>query len=114
MPPDPALVVRSPFLLEIQWEMPYSHPDYPVQSYKVQILNTTSGKLLEYSLGENVTSFNLMNEDDNQLSHYCHHLIISVSAVNALGQSMPGNVSGGFPIGMHTCNTIMISVSKAA
>ena len=95
------MLVLSPYLLEVRWDEPYSHPDYPVQGYAIQILNMTSGKILEYSLGQNETSYRLTTDDHSHLMHYCHRLIVRVAAESELGQSVPGNVSGGFPIGMN-------------
>ena len=39
------------------------------------------------------------NTKDGNAATRCDLLIFSVTAVNELGQSAPGNVSGDFPIG---------------
>ena len=98
LPPDPVLVINSSSQLDIQWEIPYSHNDYPVESYNIQIVNTSSGNVLEgpVELQPNETSYVYTFEDEVQ---YCQILTVNVTAVSALGSSVPGSVSRGFPIG---------------
>ena len=98
LPPDPVLVINSSSQLDIQWEVPYSHNDYPVESYNIQIVNTSSGNVLEgpVELQPNETSYVYTFEDEVQ---YCQILTVNVTAVSALGSSVPGSVSRGFPIG---------------
>ena len=75
LPPEPVLVINSSSQLDIQWEVPYSHDDYPVQSYNIQIVNTSSGNVLEgpAELQSNETSYVYTFEDEVQ---YCQILTV--------------------------------------
>ena len=86
--------------MDIQWEVPYSHNNYGVESYDIQIVNTSSGNVLEgpAELQYNETSYVYTFEDEVQ---YCQILTVNVTAVSALGSSVPGSVSKGFPIGKY-------------
>ena len=61
-------------------------------------MNTSSGNVLEgpSELQSNETSYIYTFEDEVQ---YCQILTVNVMAVSALGSSVPGSVSRGFPIG---------------
>ena len=98
LPPNPNLKVLSSSQFEVQWDVPYSNEDYPIQHYNIQIINTSSGQELLDSVVENRYVYNAENGNTET---QCDLLIFSVTAVNELGQSVPGNVSGGFPIGKH-------------
>ena len=101
MPPKPALVIDSSSQLDIKWGPPYSHVDYPVESYNIQIVNVSSGGILEMAeLQSNETSYVYFFDDDVR---YCQNLTVNVTAVSALGSSVPGLVSRGFPIGEDFC-----------
>ena len=96
-PPDPALVITSSSQLDIQWEVPYSHTDYPVLNYSIQIVNMSSGEGLDTAeLQSNETSYTYKFNEDVV---YCQTLTVNVTAANHLGQSEPGSVFRGFPIG---------------
>ena len=82
--------------LSIQWEIPYSHADYPVVSYNIQIVNMSSGGILESLEKYSDTIYMYTFDDDVQ---YCQILSVNVTAVSALGSSEPGSASRGFPIG---------------
>ena len=56
----------------------------------------SSGDVLDSILGYNETSYVYTFEDDVQ---YCQIIAVNVTAVSALGPSVPGSVSRGFPIG---------------
>ena len=95
-PPNPVLVINSSKQLDIQWEIPYSHIDYPVESYDIQIVNMSSGKMLDSVLNYNETSYEYTFDENVQ---YCQILSVNVTAISTLGLSIPGSVSRGFPIG---------------
>ena len=44
LPPDPVLMVNTvtSSRLYIEWEVPYSHDGYPVESYDIQIVKVSS------------------------------------------------------------------------
>ena len=96
LPPDPTLNILSPSQLQIQWDIPFSHESDPIQRYDIQILNTSSGSKFEYNVTQNGYIF--PTEGANKVEH-CHRLMFNVTAVSTLGQSKPGKVSGGFPVG---------------
>ena len=97
LPPEPILVINSSSQLDIQWEVPYSHENYSVESYYIQIVNTSSGDVLEsVELLYNETSYVYTFEDEVQ---YCQILTVNVTAISALGSSVPGSTTRGFPIG---------------
>ena len=97
LPPEPVLVVNSSSQLIIWWNIPYSHQKYPVESYNIQIVNTSSGNVLKNVLEYVETSY--VHTFDDGMQQYCQILTVSVMAVSAVGQSIPASVSRGFPIG---------------
>ena len=101
MSPNPKLKVLSSSQLELRWDIPYTHEPYPVERYDIQILNTSSGHKVLDSVTQNRYVYLRAGEGTTQTK--CDLLMFSVSAINELGQSVPGNVSGGFPIGRLYC-----------
>ena len=94
------MTISSTSQLCVQWEIPYSHKDYSVDGYQVQIVNTSNGALIEMAeLQSNETSFALLLDEAVQ---YCQFLTVNVTALSSLGRSSPGSVSIGFPIGMQS------------
>ena len=89
-------MITSSSLLDIQWGIPYSHADYPVLSYDIQIVNTSSGDTLESVLNYNDTSYEYTIDDNVQ---YCQIITVNVTAVSAVGSSESSRVSKGIPIG---------------
>ena len=91
-------MTNSSSQLDIQWEVPYSHENYSVESYNIQIVNTSSRNVLEgpAELRYNETTYVYTFEDEVQ---YCQILTVHVTAVSALGSSVPGVASRDFPIG---------------
>lgn len=98
LPPDPVLVTLCASQLEIRWEIPYSPDNYTVESYDIEVVNQTSGDMLITVMGQNETSHIIVLEGIDQVTS-CHLLVISVTAVSVVGESEPGIVTGGFPIG---------------
>ena len=96
LPPEPVLVINSSSQLDIHWDVPYSNEQYPVESYNIQIVNMSTGAVLASDSEHNETSFVHVFDDKVQ---YCQILTVNVTAVSALGQSVPGSTSMGFPIG---------------
>ena len=101
-------MISSSSQLNIQWQIPYSHKNFGVESYHIQIVNTSSVSVLDSVLNYNGTSYKYTFEDDVQ---YCQIVTVNVTAVSALGLSVPGSVSRGFPIGESkfiTCNNLLL------
>ena len=95
MPPNPNLKLVSPSQLEIHWDIPFSHEIDPIQHYNIQIWNTNSGHKFDSSVTQNRYIYT------TEYGTQCDILWFNVTAVSARGQSAPGKVSGGFPIGKH-------------
>ena len=89
-------MINSSSKLDIQWEIPYSHEEYPVVNYNFHIVNMSSGNVLDSVVGYNETSYEYTFEDEVQ---YCQILTVNIMAESVLGSSKPGSVSSGFPIG---------------
>jgi hypothetical protein len=98
LPPDPVLVTLCASRLEIRWEIPYSPDNYTVESYNIEVVNETSGNVIVSVMQQNETSHGILLEEVEQLMS-CHFLTVSVTEVSAVGESEPGFVTGGFPIG---------------
>jgi hypothetical protein len=96
--PIPNLKVFSSSQLELEWDIPYSNEDYPIQHFDIHVLNTSSGHEFVDRIIQNRYVYN--TEGGNPATQ-CDLLMFSVTAVSELGQSVPGIVSGGFPIGNH-------------
>lgn len=98
LPPDPVLVTLCASQLEIQWEIPYSPDNFTVNSYSIEVVNQTSGDVLVRVKHQNETSHGIILERVEQVMS-CHLLTVSVIAVSIVGESEPGLIAGGFPIG---------------
>ena len=71
---------------------------FTVDSYTVQILNASSREVIE-KVTELSNTSHLLVLDDGDQAFSCHLLTVSVLAISDAGESTPGMVSGGFPIG---------------
>ena len=58
----------------------------------------SSGDVLASAMEYNKTSFVHVFDDEVR---YCQILTVNVTAINALGPSVPGSASRGFPIGKY-------------
>ena len=109
-PPEPFLEINSSSQLDVHWDVPYSNEKYPVKNYNILIVNMSLGDVLASVLEYNETSFVHIFDDEVQ---YCQILTVNVTAVSALGPSVPGSASRGFPIGKHYNNhNIMVVREK--
>ena len=101
LPPDPILTTLLPTDLEVQWGIPYSHENYPVESYNIEIVSTTSSNI-QSVLAEvreyNDTSYNYTFDSKATLLE-CHNVTASITAVSASGESEPGMAFITYPIG---------------
>ena len=98
LPPHPVLVTLCASQLQVQWEVPYSPDNYTVESYNIEVVNEISGAVLVNVMQQNETRYGLVLEKIEQVMS-CHLLIVSVKAVSVVGESEPGMVTGGFPLG---------------
>ena len=110
LPPDPVLVILCASQLEIQWEVPYSPDNFIIESYNIEVVNETTGDVQLDVIQLNQTRHRLALDGVDQVMS-CDVLTVSVTAVSAVGESEPGMVSGGFPIGKLT-RLMRISVPR--
>ena len=91
-------MINSSSQLDIYWEVPYSNERYPVESYNILLVNmsSTESDVLNNTQMYNTTSFVHIFDGD---VGYCQILTVNVTAVSALGSSLPGSAAMGFPIG---------------
>ena len=91
-------MINSSSRLDIYWKVPYSNERYPVESYNILLVNTSSTEsdVLNNTQMYNATSFVHIFYGDVE---YCQILTVNVTAVSALGLSLPGSAAMGFPIG---------------
>ena len=101
LPADPMLRIISSSQVEIRWEIPNSHELFRLQGYNIEIVNGSSGDVLQILQDYNETSYVYTFEDDVQ---YCQILTVNVTAVADLGSSVPRSISRGFPIGEISTN----------
>ena len=99
-------MINSSSQLNIHWVVPYSNELYPVENYDIQIVNMSSGNVLDSVLNFNDTIYVYTFEDEVQ---YCQILTVNVTALSALGSSAPGSASMGFPIGKNYYCLFLIS-----
>ena len=84
--------------LIIQWDPVFSWPEYPVTGYRVTLIRSNGQQLH----GQTVSSTNisislqLANSLGASLGE-CEELVFFVSAINELGESEQGSITGGFP-----------------
>ena len=91
-------MINSSSQLDIYWEVPYSNNEYPIESYNILLVNTSS---TESDMLSNVQMYNetsFIHNFDGDVE-YCQILTVNVTAVSALGSSLPGSAAMGFPIG---------------
>ena len=106
LPPSPKLTFHFPYNLEIHWAVPFSHDT--VQGYNLQITSESSERsaVLDKLVLYNETSYNSSLGNQETVLE-CHILTISVTATSAkLGESTPGIVSSGFPIGKNSYSSL--------
>ena len=101
LPPHPDITFLLPSQLEIQWEIPYSHENFPVESYKISMISknsrTTTDVLVDIT---NYTNTSYVFTFDSEVSVLdCHSLTVNVTAVTSVEESIPGTVEAKYPIG---------------
>ena len=90
--PEPALTFDLPGRVTLEWDTPFSWPQFPIQNYTIHVANRS-----EMVVGvNNDTRVQLTKEEGRQ---ECEEIEFKVRASNALGDSEYGSVLAGFPIG---------------
>ena len=82
-------------------------------NYSIQIHNRVTGEMMNWTMnatsaGSIVTSPITFNYSTprGEVVQQCEELVFTVRAANSIGQSEPGEVTGGFPIGNNMCTAI--------
>ena len=101
LPPDPVLKFLLPSQLEIQWETPYSHENFPVESYKILMISKNLQRMEDVLVDvTNYTNTSYVFTFDSKVSVLdCHSLTVNVTAIASIGESIPRTVEGNYPIG---------------
>ena len=97
--PIPIPVFNSPGEMTLEWDIPFSWPEYPVQSYDVVASNRSA--LNRDDINGTRVQF-VAQPGDNQRE--CETTEFKVRASSDLGDSEYGSVIAGFPIGMYACS----------
>lgn len=104
--PDPQLQVLNATALLLSWLPPFTWEGYPIVHYTIQIHNRATGKVMNRTTNATSTGSNTMSAitfnfstPHGQVLQRCEELSFAVYAANNIGQSEPGEVNGGFPIG---------------
>ena len=101
--PVPVLTFDRPGEVTLEWNTPFSWPQYPVHSYDVMVPNHSRENINEtrvkFSAGED--------------QHNCEPITFKVRATSELGKSEYGSVIAGFPIGKCTYMYNRVTVSVA-
>ena len=105
--PVPVPVFNSPGEVTLEWDVPFSWPEYPVQSYDVVASNRSA--LNRDDINETRVLF-VARPGDNQGE--CEAIEFKVRASSDLGDSEYGSVIAGFPIGMYMYVCIMHVVTN--
>ena len=87
-------VINEGTVLNISWDEPYSHPNFPILSYNLTMHNQSSNNSLLLLREEYAQSY-LINKTN--FSGTCDLLKFTVIAKNEVGNSDEGVVTGGFP-----------------
>ena len=93
--PNVSLHVVNATTLRLDWDPPFTWPDYQILNYTVRIENRSSGVTdSPMVLTPTDLTYTLTAEAPAQ---HCAELRFNVTASNTLGDSAPAVVVGGFP-----------------
>ena len=90
--------------IEIQWDKPYTLPEFDVRNYTLSIVNSNSESDLptsELFSVSAVTAYPIRHYISNggDIPKECMYLMFNLTATSDAGTSDTGSVFGGFPIG---------------
>ena len=105
-PPHPTLELINATTLQLSWYPPFTWTGFPIQNYTVWMGNLTNSMndrqdnipINENNSNDTSVTFEL-STINGEIARGCALLDFSVTARSDLGESSPGRVSGGFPIG---------------
>ena len=110
-PPDPQLHMLDTATIELFWQPPFTWEDYSIVNYSIQVRNRTTGEAMMI-LTINTTSTSItfnFSTLHGEVMQICEELAFTVNAASNIGQSEPGVVYGGFPIG-NMCTNLLTSL----
>ena len=84
-------------ILQLSWDSPFTWPEYEILNYTVKMENRSSG-VTERPVVLSPTDLTYTLTASAPAQH-CAELRFNVTASNALGNSAPAVVTGGFPKG---------------
>ena len=100
-PPDPQLHILNTTTLQLSWLPPFTWEDYPIVNYTIQIHNRATRDVMNRIMNATAMSpvtFNY-STPHGEVVQRCEELVFTVYASSNIGQSEPGEINGGFPIG---------------
>ena len=95
--PNVSLDVVNATTLQLSWDPPFTWPEYEILNYTVRMENRSSG-ITEGPVVLSPTDLTYTLTTSAPVQH-CAKLRFNVTASNALGDSPPAVVTGGFPKG---------------
>ena len=96
-PPNVSLRVVNATTLQLSWDPPFTWPEYKLLNYTVRMENRRSNITAEpVVLPPSDLTYTLTASSPVQ---HCADLRFNITASNALGDSAPAVVTGGFPKG---------------
>ena len=102
MTPNLQLETLNATTLLLNWDTPFSWPEYDVLYYTVRMENSSSGEVKQWAM--NATGNDTANvfpfSTEGEVSQTCIELSFYVAASNIIGKSNETKISGRFPIGM--------------
>ncbi len=95
LPPGLVSSVVNVSTISVDWDTPFTFPEFPIVNYTVQVTNQTSGELLDSAVlaAEDVLSYNITRTGPPPS---CSNLVFSVVASNDIGPSMPATLLESF------------------
>ena len=94
--PEPAIRVINSSLYILEWEEPFTWPEFPIVRYTLYASADGYAPLNTQMIPADQTSFPMPLTG---LIPECQEVEFSLRANNGLAESSPGTVQGGFPIG---------------
>ena len=115
MAPHPKFRVVNATYIQVQWDKPFSLPEFDVRQYILLIVNTSSGsdstRYETFHVSANTTypiRYYMSNGGD--IPKECMYVKFLLTAINDAGTSDIGSVTGGFPIGKLKFNPTLVTM----
>ena len=98
LPPNVSLQLVNWSAIQLSWDAPFSMSVFPILKYTVNTTNATTGEQVQIDI-EPLSNEGHIAHTIQETPKNCHQLQFEVFAINSVGASAPGTVSGGFPVG---------------